>query len=450
MKIPIDQITILNPSTNHDEIQLTELADSMKEFGLSHQIIVREANILGQEDGVDENQNKIGYILASGERRLIAAKRLGWTEIEADIRAIDDKQSIEIRIHENLRRVNLQWFEAVVLVEQLHNLRQEEYGVATRGRPTREERRAEFEEEKRQGWSIRDTAEELGVGIGNLSEDLSLARALRNDPTLAKVRDKKTAIKLVRQAAVRYQSELEAGRPSGSQDYFSNEVMLGDSEELLKHLPDNSIDHCITDPPWIKFFDPELRLDDRTLPVFKQLYRVLKHGSFLYVFCGLDDYAYYAGVTLPDPNNPSESILAQGELQKVGFQVSKTPIVWQKLSSLSRRGVRQWEYERDFEFILVAVKGNPALVSSRQPSGVKPFKIVPPVKQIHPNEKPIEILEDILADCSYPKNLIVDPFGGSGSLAEACLRLGRRYLICERDKDCYDAVVKRLADRSKK
>lgn len=424
MKLSVDSIEF-TATPDIDQEQLQGLVESIKEVGLSHPIIVRPANTLGK------------HPLASGEKRLLAHKLLGLPEIEAEVRDCSEVEGETLRLHENLKRFNLPWWDQVTLTEKLHSLRQQEHGIATRGRPTIEEKK----EPEKKGWSLRDTAEELGVGVGPLSEDLSLARALRNDPGLKKVKDKKTAIRLVRNATARFEAERASTLPSA---FTANEVYFGDSATILQSFPPTCIDHCITDPPWIKFFDPALTIDDRTLPVFKELYRVLKYGSFLYVFCGLDDYAYYAGITKPDANNPNESIHERGKLEEIGFSVSNTPIIWHKEKSLSRRGVRAWEYDRDFEFIIVAVKGSPTLVTSRRLAGVKSFPIVPTPHMIHPNEKPVDIMEDIITDCSYEGNIIIDPFGGSGATAVAAKKNKRKYIVCERDHKFYTNICKRL------
>lgn len=425
MKISISQI-VFSQSPDIDETQLQELTGSIREKGLSQPIVVRWAKELGEF-----------FHLVSGEKRLLAHKRLELLEIEADVRELTEDEAIELRIHENVKRFNLAWWEAALQHEQLHALRQKQHGAPVRtGRPP-----VEAPKKEKVGWAISDTAKELSVGVGTLSEDLSLARALRDDPTLKKVTDRKTAIRLARNIQQRNQSELDAGLPTA---FEANEVYFGDSASILKNMEAGSIDHSVTDPPWIKFFDPSLTIDARTLPVFRELYRVLKHGAFLYLICGLDDYAYYAGTTRPDPNDPTQSIHERGELEKIGFQVGNTPIIWQKENSLSRRGVRPWEYDRDFEFIIVAVKGSPVLTTSRRLSGIKTFPIVHPSRMIHPNEKPIELIMDILEDCSYEKNIIIDPFGGSGVTARACIRKKRKYIICERDKASYDKIVTSL------
>jgi len=49
----------------------------------------------------------------------------------------------------------------------------------------------------------------------------------------------------------------------------------------------------------------------------------------------------------------------------------------------------------------------------------------------HPTEKPIDLLAQIIKLISQPGDLILDPFGGSGSLAEAAVLVGRRAIVIE-------------------
>jgi len=435
MRVNIKELAISDANLDEEQTEtIKNLADSMKEIGLSHPIIIRKCSPNEQLKGVL-------YVPVAGERRIRAAITLGWQDIEADLREVSEHDGKIIRLHENLRRHNLPWHEQVSLVAELHALRQSVHGIPDKGRPW----------DGKKGWSLRDTAEELNVGLGNLSEDLLLARALETDPNLGKVKDKRTAIRLARIAVTREQNYIFAQAPMQatrtSEGLEVDTVWLGDSAEILKRLPAASVDHCITDPPWIKFFDAKLRIDQRTLPVFKELYRVLKPGAMLYVFAGMDDVYYYSGYNLPGSNN--ESIHTKGELEKVGFNVATTPVIWHKQKSLSRRGVRPWEYDKDFEFIIVACKGHGALPSTSTLSGVKSYPIVPSPSLIHPNEKPLALIEDIVTDCSYDNNIIIDPFGGSGVVAAACKKTDRRYILIEREKSYYDGIMGRLAKESK-
>lgn len=81
------------PRREFDEGELAELQASLKSSGLLQPITVRPA--------------ADGYELISGERRLRAAGRLGWTEIPAIIREVDDRTLLTLALVENLQRTDL-------------------------------------------------------------------------------------------------------------------------------------------------------------------------------------------------------------------------------------------------------------------------------------------------------------------------------------------------------
>ena len=420
MKIPLTDIRNKIPVSWDDDKERDEFLESLREQGQLHAIIVRPMN-----------NSATPYDLVTGAKRYEAAKMLRWAELDAEVKSPSDVDAKVMRVHENLHRHNLPWYEAVILVQQLHELRQEQHGKKEGvGRPKKDEK----------VWGVRETASELSLSIGGVSEDLSLARAVQTDPTLKNIKDRKTAIKLVRAQARRMQSETMAAM--GDIEVGLNEAYLGDSAEVLSHFPEETFDVCITDPPWLNFFDPTLTVDKRTLPVFQALYRVMKPDSFLFVIVSVDDFVYYGGYDYLDESGTKQH--RRGALEKLGFHIAKTPVFWQKLNSLSRRGVRTWEYDRDFEFILVAAKGNPVLARKGNLTAFKPYPQVPPAHLIHPNEKPLDLITELLEDCSFIGSSVVDPFGGSGVTAHACIRTHRHYVIIERDKQFYDGIVKRL------
>ncbi|WP_329886418.1 ParB/RepB/Spo0J family partition protein [Pseudoramibacter faecis] len=106
--IPVEQI-IPNPNqprkTFKDE-SLTELAESIRTFGVIQPIQVRKVD------------NKL-YELVSGERRLRASKLAGMQEIPAMEVAVSDKDSAVIAIIENVQREDLSFFEEAESYRQL-------------------------------------------------------------------------------------------------------------------------------------------------------------------------------------------------------------------------------------------------------------------------------------------------------------------------------------------
>ena len=64
--------------------------------------------------------------------------------------------------------------------------------------------------------------------------------------------------------------------------------------------------------------------------------------------------------------------------------------------------------------------------------------------RIHPTEKPIFLLEYLLALYSNVGDKVLDSFAGSGSTGEACLSLGRVPVLIEREKKYYEKAKERL------
>lgn len=117
ISIPISQIV---PNSNQPrklfpESSILKLADSLEQFGMIQPITVRKSGHL--------------YELVAGERRLRAAKELGWRRVPCIVNDITEEKSAEISIIENLMREDLNIFEQAIAIEALldaHNLTQEE------------------------------------------------------------------------------------------------------------------------------------------------------------------------------------------------------------------------------------------------------------------------------------------------------------------------------------
>lgn len=63
---------------------------------------------------------------------------------------------------------------------------------------------------------------------------------------------------------------------------------------------------------------------------------------------------------------------------------------------------------------------------------------------IHPTQKPVRLLERLLALTTQPGDVVLDPFIGSCSTAIACVNTNRKYIGFEIDKEYYDAGMNRL------
>lgn len=64
--------------------------------------------------------------------------------------------------------------------------------------------------------------------------------------------------------------------------------------------------------------------------------------------------------------------------------------------------------------------------------------------RLHPTEKPVPLLEYFIHLMSRPGDIILDPFGGSGSTGEAALSTNRKVIIIEQDEEFYDKSLNRI------
>ncbi len=106
MQIPIEDIKVKRRIRNKPE-ELEPLMESMKRYGLLNPVTLNG-----------------DYVLLAGQRRLEAAKRLGWHTIKANIIETPDKISaLEIEIEENTMRSDFTDEELMAAYARLEKLR---------------------------------------------------------------------------------------------------------------------------------------------------------------------------------------------------------------------------------------------------------------------------------------------------------------------------------------
>lgn len=216
-------------------------------------------------------------------------------------------------------------------------------------------------------------------------------------------------------------------------------VEQADAVEWLRKLPDGEIDLVCTDAAyeslekhravgtttrlkrsksssndWFPIFKNE-----RFEELFVEVHRVLAKNAHCYMFC-----------------DQETMFIVKPIGEKVGFKFWKG-IVWNKLSV----GLG-YHWRAKHEMILFFEKGKRKLNKLGEPD-------VLDVKRVHngyPTEKPVELLERLIANSSQPGETVVDPFMGSGSTGVAALKLGRNFLGCDVQADAVEHARKRLAE----
>lgn len=117
-EIPVDQVAPnpFQPRRQFSQEQLQELADSIKTHGVLEPIVVRPV----------EGPGPVRYQLVVGERRWRAAQMAGLATLPAVVRAVGDREMVQMALVENLQREDLNPLEEAEAYRRL----MEEFGLS--------------------------------------------------------------------------------------------------------------------------------------------------------------------------------------------------------------------------------------------------------------------------------------------------------------------------------
>lgn len=205
-----------------------------------------------------------------------------------------------------------------------------------------------------------------------------------------------------------------------------NTVLHGNCIELMRELPDASVDFILTDPPYVcRYRDSKGRTvanDDNTdwiLPAAREMYRVLKPDSFAVSFYGWNAADHFVSAW-----------------KKAGFRVGSHMVFVKDYASSSRF------LQHHHEMAYVLTKGSPAYPVNRTVSDVQGWAYTG--NKLHPTQKPVESLKP-LVELFCPKGgLVLDPFAGSGSTLVAAHACGANWLGMELSKEHFETIRHRM------
>ena len=124
-----------------------------------------------------------------------------------------------------------------------------------------------------------------------------------------------------------------------------------------------------------------------------------------------------------------------------------TFIIWSK----NHFTMGKADYQRQYEPILYGwPEGQKHYwCGDRNQSDVWPLKRLN-TNDLHPTMKPVELVQRAIENSSKSRDIILDPFGGSGSTLIACEKTGRSARLVELEPKYCDVIVKRWQEYSGK
>lgn len=409
------------------------LVDSIKEQGLIHPIAVKRLS----EDK---------FLLLAGGRRLHAHKILKFPFIAVTIfpQSINEEDVRTIELMENIMRKDMTWQEEVDLKSRIHELQVEKHG----------EKVGVNDDE---GWSKTDTAKLLGVDKSTLSRDLKLQKAMVLIPELADNKDKSNALKSLKKLEndLKLKTEIERRKKEAlrnnkesSQQKLIDSYIVNDFLEYVKNVDNGIIDLVELDPPYginLEKVKKNSTSTGHTLgtadynevdqseyidfmrKVLTECYRVMKPNSWILCWFAFEPWF-----------QPVHDLL-----REVGFKGIRVPALWIKNTGQTPLPVRYLGSSHEGFFYMT--KGSPKLAKMGGPN-VFYADTPKPHTRIHPTERPVHLMEEILSTFIHEYSNVMVPFLGSGNTLLASNNLKHNAFGCDLSETYKDKFTKRVLD----
>lgn len=225
-----------------------------------------------------------------------------------------------------------------------------------------------------------------------------------------------------------------------------DEILFGDCFELIKKIPSKSIDLIITDPPYnisrdsnfskgsnnkkynsisLQFGEWDLESINLDL-LFSEFHRVLKNGSTVILFYDIwksNEVKFY--------------------FEKYKFKQLRV-CCWTKTNPVPINSKINY-LSNATEYFFVFVKGTKRVFKSEYDNGIYKYPLCHGKERLaHPTQKPLKLFIDLILKHSNEQDVILDPFGGVGTTAEACIKTERKFILIENDLDYFELANSRI------
>lgn len=249
---------------------------------------------------------------------------------------------------------------------------------------------------------------------------------------------------------------------------FINSAIEGDCIEILKQFPDKSVDLIFADPPY-KLEMPKNNSMGKLMETkkFKRLEEKWDQ------FDSLEAYVKFTENWIKECKRilkDTGSLWISGTyhnigiinyiLQKLGIMMINE-IIWYKRNAFPNLACRRFtashenliwcadkkkKYYFNYKFTKAhAPKGDLLKKKDKQMRTVWDIPANKNRKFKHPAQKAEELLSRIIMSCSKESDIVLDPFGGSGTTAYVAKKLNRKWIIIEKSPDYIKMIKERLS-----
>ena len=245
------------------------------------------------------------------------------------------------------------------------------------------------------------------------------------------------------------------------------DLRKGDCLEVMKTIPDGSIDAIITDPPygttqckWDSVIDFDL--------MWEQLNRIIKPNGAIVLF-GSQPFTSAMIMSNPkmfkyswtwDKNKPTGHLNAKKQplrvIEDICVFYKKQCVYNPVLIDREKKNIRNTDYTPNKEGINTYGKtrknfkyneGRTIPINKGYPRNYLKFIGVgtnSKNKRLHPTQKPIELMEYLIKTYTNENETVLDFTMGSGSTGVACVNTNRNFIGIEMDDNYFEVATKRI------
>lgn len=350
------------------------------------------------------------YELVDGWRRLHAFKKLGWDAITAVFRdKMTDYLARAIELEANIMRQDMTWQERTHAIAELDVLKRKE----------------------NPNWGQQQTGDLAGVPQPRVAEAIMLEKMIQLFPEIAEAKSVNQAMSWAKQKAalvIRVQDVKESEPQTND---VASRILLGDSVELIKAIPDESINLVLTDPPFGIGYDQRkegtasslttYKDDDdayyHILDVIPHLFRILKPNGWVVWFLGA---RWYTTCLI--------------NFRDAGFTMDEIPVIWDRSDGRTFTTRPDHYFNRAYDMAIMGFKGNPQM-AVRSKNNILRFAPVSVNERELTVERPVELYQELIKRLTIEGEMVADFFVGSGSVLAAAASMKRKFIGCELDPE---------------
>lgn len=250
-------------------------------------------------------------------------------------------------------------------------------------------------------------------------------------------------------------------------------IVQGDCLELMKQIPDGSIDLTVTSPPYdnLRTYNGNINqwCFEKFQRIAEELFRITKEGGVV---------VWVVGDATIQGSETGSSFKQALYFKECGFKLHDTMIY-----RTSKPPMNDRRYQQCFEYMFIFSKGKPNTFNAiteqckhagkkmsatyYNPDGTKKerhgklcVKETKPLENIwyivqrqnngHPATFPEKLANDHILSWSNPGDVVFDPFLGSGTTAKMAVLNNRHYIGFELDLKYFDIAGKRIEEAKQK